>query len=145
MTSVLQRPLPRARILVVEDLPSQQANLRRMLERLGYGVVTVNDGKHALDMIKTSRFDLVCMDVVLPRESGYQICEMIRDELGVEDVAIVLMNDRASPLDRAQAYEVGAQGYLLKPFSLADLREEVERVLAGPRSSGRLRASERPQ
>ncbi len=142
MTSALPHAVPRARILVVEDLPSQRETLCRMLERFGFGVAAVHDGALALAMLRKSRVDLVCMDVGLPRESGYQICEIIRNDPAMSDVAVLLMDDRASPLDRARAYEAGALGYLVKPFTVEELEEEVDSVLYGPRSSGRVPANE---
>jgi DNA-binding response OmpR family regulator len=121
-------------ILVVEDDPSLQQTVRKYLERLGFTVQTALDGESVVEILNERVPDLICLDLILPRRSGFEVCELVRRDLRL-DVPILVMNGRRSALDRAQAYEAGADGYLLKPFLLEDLAREVERLLDGPRSS----------
>ncbi len=123
--------LPQKRILVVEDEPSLQKAVRNHLTRRGFGVETAHDSESAIKLLTESVPDLVCLDLHLPRESGYEVCEMIRNDLKLKDVPIVLMGNGRSPEARAHAEEAGANTYLTKPFTLTELDEQVDTLLAG--------------
>jgi DNA-binding response OmpR family regulator len=120
--------------LVVEDDPQLLQTIRKHLELLEFDVTSVSDGESIAKILAVSVPDLICLDLILPRRSGFEVCELIRRDLKLRDVLILVMNDRHSALDRAQAYEAGADGYLLKPFDFAELSQEVSRLLEGPRS-----------
>jgi two-component system chemotaxis response regulator CheY len=117
------------RILVVEDEPSLQNAVREHLVRRGFDVEAANDSHAAIALLKKSVPDLVCLDLHLPRESGYEVCETIRNELNLKDVRIVLMGAGRSPEERAYAEEAGADSYLTKPFTLNQLDEQVDSLL----------------
>ena len=122
---------PKTRILVVEDEPSLQKTVRQHLARRGFDVEAANDSQAAIELLKRSVPDIVCLDLHLPRESGYEVCETIRNELKL-DVRIVLMGAGSSPEERAYAEEAGADRYLTKPFTMNQLDEEVDYLLDLP-------------
>ena len=124
------------RILVVEDDPSLKETLRKHLVRRGYDVEVCGDSETALRLIATHKPDLVCLDLNLPRESGYEVCEMLRKRLETRELPIVMMSDRTSPEDRAHAEEAGANAYLTKPVTLAELTRQVSTLLDGARVAG---------
>ena len=113
---------------MVEDEPSLQKTVRQHLARRGFVVDAANDSKAALELLKKSVPDVVCLDLHLPRESGYEVCETIRNELKL-DVRIVLMGAGSSPEERAYAEEAGADRYLTKPFTMNQLDELVDALL----------------
>ena len=83
---------------------------------------------------------IVCIDLRLPRDSGYEVCEFIRRTPKLSDVPILVMSEHASVADRAHAEEAGADGFLPKPFSLKQFNEQVRALMAGdPLSMRRLR------
>lgn len=118
-------------VLVVEDSPMFRRMLSDMLRSLGYARVLESfSGQAALELLARERPDLVCLDLTLPDISGYEVCEHIRATPGLRDVPVLMISARTQTMDRAQAEEAGASGYLMKPFTPEELRQQVERVMA---------------
>ena len=105
--------------------------LSDMLQSLGYTrVLEAFSGNAAKELLAEQTPDLVCLDLTLPDISGYEVCEHIRATPGLQDVPVLMISARAQTMDRAQAEEAGASGYLIKPFTPEELRQQVERVMA---------------
>ncbi|OJT25635.1 two-component system response regulator [Archangium sp. Cb G35] len=118
-------------VLVVEDSPMFRRMLSDMLQSLGYTrVLEAFSGQAALELLAEQRPDLVCLDLTLPDISGYEVCEFIRSTPVLQDVPVLMISARTQTMDRAQAEEAGASGYLIKPFTPEELRQQVERVMA---------------
>ena len=124
------------RVLLVEDEPSFQQTLRKHLQKRGFDVATAHDSESALALLRdggaSEAPDLAILDLHLPRKSGYEVCEMIRGEPALKDLVIVLMGNERSPEARAYAEEAGANGYLTKPFALAELDEQIDALFGEP-------------
>jgi len=131
-----QRPR-RRRVLLVEDEPTIRKHVADHLTTLGFEVTTVNDGDDALLALRRQRPDLLCLDLNLPRMSGYEVCEQIRSDPDLKDLVILMTSERASLEVCAYSYEAGADAYLNKPYTLDELAGEVERLLNGPAPTGR--------
>ncbi len=116
-------------VVFVDGEPTLQRNVVSYLAELGIEVVAIGNGDAALDAVKERRPDVVCIDVNLPRGSGYEVCEQIRSDPDVGSVAVLMTCDRASPESRAFSYEAGANVYLAKPYSVERLAKEVLRLL----------------
>lgn len=121
---------PNRTVLVVEDDPALRRLVQGYLSLMGFQVVQAADGKSAMALLKEHRLDLVCLDLMLPESSGYEVCEFIRQTPGLKDLPILMMSARTLPEDRAQAEEVGATGYLIKPFTRAEFTQQVTEVLS---------------
>ncbi|HEX5750931.1 MAG TPA: response regulator [Archangium sp.] len=118
-------------VLVVEDSPMFRRMLSDMLQSLGYTrVLEAFSGQAAKELLAEQTPDLVCLDLTLPDISGYEVCEHIRATPGLQDVPVLMISARTQTMDRAQAEEAGASGYLIKPFTPEELRQQVERVMA---------------
>jgi CheY-like chemotaxis protein len=118
-------------VLVVEDSPMFRRMLSDMLQSLGYTrVLEAFSGNAAKELLAEQTPDLVCLDLTLPDISGYEVCEHIRATPALQDVPVLMISARAQTMDRAQAEEAGASGYLIKPFTPDELRQQVERVMA---------------
>jgi two-component system chemotaxis response regulator CheY len=124
---------PKRRALLVEDDPELRKLARRYLEKLEFDVEEVANGRHAIARLNEARPDLVCLDLMLPEQSGYEICEFIRHTPGLKDVPVLVVSARAMPEDRAHAEEVGADAYLIKPFSMKEFSDTVTRLASGVR------------
>jgi two-component system, OmpR family, phosphate regulon response regulator PhoB len=125
---------PRAmvpRVLVVEDEDNIAVALEFLITREGYAHDRVASGAEAMPRIRDTRPDLVLLDVMLPEVSGYEICEGIRTDPSLSQVKVLMMTARGSALERRKGIELGADGFISKPFELQDLRAEVRRLLAG--------------
>ncbi len=117
--------------LLVEDAPLFRRILGDYLRRLGFtDIREAPSGHAALAALEQYRPDLVCLDLVLPDVSGYDLCEFIRGTERLADVPVLMVSARHSPADRAHAEEAGATGFLPKPFSQEDFELHVQQVLA---------------
>ncbi|MFD1911428.1 response regulator transcription factor [Halodurantibacterium flavum] len=119
----------RKRVLVVEDEDNIAVALDYLISREGYDRDRVASGAEALDRIRATRPDLVLLDVMLPEVSGYEICQAVRMDPGLGDVKILMMTARGSAMERRKGLALGADGFISKPFELAELRAEVRRML----------------
>jgi two-component system, OmpR family, response regulator RegX3 len=116
-----------ARVLVVEDEAALADTVRYNLEREGYGVSVVADGRRALERFRAESPSLVILDLMLPEMSGLDVCRTIRAE---SDVPIIIVTAKDSEADKVTGLELGADDYVTKPFSM---RELVSRVRANLR------------
>lgn len=113
-------------ILVVEDEEHLRNLLRMSLERIGHDVVAAPDGVEAIKILRTRIVNLVLLDIMMPRVDGFQVCQEIRK---LSDVPIVMLTAINRPDDIARALEIGADDYITKPFSFAEIEARIEAVL----------------
>lgn len=123
-------PLPH-RVLVVEDDDNIASALAWVLGREGIQHDRLADGAQALARIRAGHPDLVLLDIMLPGSSGYAICADIRRDPALAGVRILMMTARGSAVERRRGLEMGADGFVSKPFDLGDLRRELRRLLHG--------------
>jgi two-component system chemotaxis response regulator CheY len=127
-------------VMAVVAEPALKQLVQRQLKSLDFDVVVATDAEAAIHELETRKPHLVCIDLLLPRDSGYEVCEFIRSTPRLFDVPILVMSERASAADRAYAEEAGADCFLPKPFSLNQFNEQVRALMAGdPLSMRRLR------
>lgn len=117
-------------VLVVEDEDNIALALDYLLSREGYVHDRVANGAEAVGRIRDTRPDLVLLDVMLPGVSGYEICTVIRRDPALARTKILMMTARGSAAERRRGLELGADGFISKPFELQALRSEVRRLLA---------------
>jgi DNA-binding response OmpR family regulator len=113
-------------ILLVDDEDSIQTLLTYPLERDGYRVVQARDGEEALRRFGEEAFDLVVLDVMLPRVDGLEVCRRLRAE---STVPIIMLTARDDELDKVLGLELGADDYITKPFSIREFRSRVRALL----------------
>src|ERR1017187_2063074 len=99
---------PKRVVLVVEDHPAQREAIERILRSKDFHVETTADYHGAVKFLATRIPNLVCLDLTLPRESGFELCEHMQNDIRLRFVPIVVMSDHGSPEDMAQAEQVGA-------------------------------------
>ena len=126
LKSVLSLESHQEKILVVDD----EASIRRILEArlcmIGYDVVTAADGEEALDTFRKADPDLVVLDVMMPKLDGYGVCRELRKE---SDVPIIMLTALGDVADRIAGLELGADDYVVKPFSPKELEARIRSVL----------------
>jgi DNA-binding response OmpR family regulator len=130
------------RILLVDDEQPIQTLLSFPLQRDGYEVVHAADGREALARFSEQLFDLVVLDVMLPRMDGLEVCRRLRAK--GETVPIIMLTAKSEEIDKVLGLELGADDYITKPFSMREFRSRVKAAL---RRSGMARADaddERP-
>ena len=114
------------RVLVVDDERDILEPLTYALERGGFEVKAVEEGDTALDIARSETFDVVILDVMLPGLSGIDVCRTLRNE---SDVPILMLTARDAEVDRVLGLELGADDYVTKPFSTAELVSRVRAIL----------------
>jgi len=114
------------RILLVEDEKTIRDAVAAYLERAGYWVTPAADGQEAVDAFSLHQFDLVILDLMLPKLPGEKVCRIIRD---TSDVPIIMLTAKGEVEDRIVGLELGADDYLIKPFSPRELVARVRALL----------------
>ena len=125
------------RILLVDDERAIQTLLSYPLEKDGYDVVCASDGREALARFGEGEYDLVVLDVMMPRLDGLEVCRRMRAD---SQVPIIMLTARAEEVDKVVGLELGADDYITKPFSLREFRSRVKAALR--RSSWSARTQE---
>jgi two-component system alkaline phosphatase synthesis response regulator PhoP len=123
------------RILLVEDEPSLALALSDLLTVEGYTVEIAGDGEAALRKVSEAGFDLIVLDIMLPRKSGFEVCRELREKQN--DVAILMLTARGQVADRITGLKLGADDYMAKPFDPAELLARVEALLRRVEKTGR--------
>jgi DNA-binding response OmpR family regulator len=114
------------RILLVDDELSVQKLLAYPLRKEGYDVIPALDGREALERLRDNNFDLVVLDVMLPRMDGFDVCRAIRSR---STVPIIMLTAKTEETDKVLGLELGADDYITKPFSVREFRSRVKAVL----------------
>jgi DNA-binding response OmpR family regulator len=122
-----------ARILLVDDEQSIQTLLSYPLRKEGYHVTSALDGSEALQRFDEGRFDLVVLDLMLPRRDGVEVCRELRAR---SQVPIIMLTAKGSESDKVAGLEVGADDYITKPFSMREFRSRVKAALRRSRMAG---------
>ena len=125
-----------SRILLVEDEPGLVLTVSDLLSTEGHEVDTAADGDAALAKVSAGNFDLVILDVMLPKRTGFDVCRELRQK-GV-DTAILMLTAKTQVVDRVVGLKLGADDYLTKPFDPAELLARVEALLRRVRKDNRI-------
>ena len=118
-----------ARILIVDDSPTQLIGIQRIVEKLGHQTLTAEDGAAGVAMAKAELPDLILMDVVMPNLNGFQATRQLSRESTTRDIPVVLVTTKDQDTDRMWGMRQGARAYLTKPFAEADLTDVIGRLL----------------
>ncbi|HEX8689904.1 MAG TPA: response regulator transcription factor [Solirubrobacterales bacterium] len=127
---MVDRPM---RILLVDDEQSVQTLLSYPLRKDGYHVTSALDGSEALRRFEEGRFDLVILDLMLPKLDGVEVCRQLRRH---SQVPIIMLTAKGSETDKVAGLEVGADDYITKPFSMREFRSRVKAALRRSRMVG---------
>ena len=120
------------KILIVDDEPHLRMLIHQTLEELeddGVELLVASDGEEALQTIRDEEPNLVFLDVMMPKKNGFDVCQAVKRELGMEQVHIVLLTAKGQEFDRQRGQDVGANLYMTKPFDPDALIEKARAVL----------------
>jgi DNA-binding response OmpR family regulator len=115
------------KILVVDDEQNMRTGLKDNLEFEGYEVETANDGEQGLKKILENNFNLIILDVMMPKKSGFDVCKDLR-KAGIT-TPVILLTAKGEEIDKVVGLEIGADDYVTKPFSLRELLARVKAIL----------------
>ncbi len=119
-----------ARILIVDDSPSQLLGIQRIVEKLGHESLTAEDGAAGVEVAKRELPDMVLMDVVMPNLNGFQATRTLSREASTKHIPVILVTTKDQDTDRMWGLRQGAKAYLTKPFSEDELAEVIERIFS---------------
>lgn len=120
------RAARRSKILLADDEESIQKLLTYPLKKEGYEVVSALDGQEALERFSEGRYDLLILDVMMPKLDGVEVCRRVRSR---SEVPIIMLTAKGDEADKVEGLEVGADDYITKPFSLAEFKSRVKAAL----------------
>jgi DNA-binding response OmpR family regulator len=124
-------------ILIVDDEPNVVIPLQFLMEQHGYKVMTAERGEDALDLVYQYKPDLVLLDIMLPGIDGYEVCEIIRLNPNFRNVKIIFLTAKGREEEIAKGMALGAEAYITKPFSNAELVAKVKEILVKTREEAR--------
>jgi DNA-binding response OmpR family regulator len=120
------------RVVIADDEPNLVLPLEYMLKREGFEVTVSRDGQEALEAIARVRPHLVLLDVMMPRKSGFDVCQVLRSDEANRDIRILLLTAKGRDDDVAKGLALGADAYMVKPFSPKELLLKVRELLERP-------------
>ncbi|MGY0560133.1 MULTISPECIES: response regulator [unclassified Luteimonas] len=120
-----------ARILLIEDSPTDTAVLTQLLERNGHQVLASSSAEDGIVLCKREQPDLVIMDIVLPGMNGFQATRALSRDTETDHIPVVIVSTKGMETDRAWGMRQGARGYLVKPPAEAELVETINGLLGG--------------
>ena len=119
-------------ILIADDEPNIVISLEFLMKREGYRVVIAVDGEEALDKIRSESPDLVLLDVMMPKKSGFEVCQEVKADPALAAIRILMLTAKGRDTEMAKGLALGANAYVTKPFSTKDLVDKVRELLGAP-------------
>lgn len=117
------------KILVADDEPNILISLEYLMKREGYEVFLARDGHEALEMLRRERPHLVLLDVMMPKKTGFEVCQELRSDESLRDTKVLMLTAKGRDTDVAKGMALGASAYMTKPFSTRELVEKVRELL----------------
>ncbi len=117
------------KILVADDEPNIVISLEYLLKREGYTVLIARDGQEAINTITAERPDLVLLDVMMPKKTGFEVCQEVRANEDLQGTKILMLTAKGRDTDVTKGTALGADAYMTKPFSTRDLVQKVAEIL----------------
>lgn len=121
-----------AKILIVDDEPHIRALLEQVLEDFedeGVEILLATNGREGCEQIQEELPDLVFLDVMMPEMTGFEVCQRVKKELGLDQIYIVMLTAKGQEFDRQRGLDVGADSYMTKPFDPDAIVEKASEVL----------------
>ena len=115
-----------SRVLVVDDEKLIVKGIRFSLEQDNYQVDCAYDGEEALELAKTNTYDIVLLDVMLPKLNGFEVCQQIRE---FSNVPIIMLTAKGDDMDKILGLEYGADDYITKPFNILEVKARIKAIM----------------
>ena len=117
------------RVLIADDEPNIVTSLEFLMAKSGYDVKVARNGEEALALVESFMPDLVLLDVMMPRRSGYEVCQTMREREPLRHIKIVMLSAKGREAEVSKGISLGADGYVTKPFSNRELIAKVAELL----------------
>jgi two-component system alkaline phosphatase synthesis response regulator PhoP len=121
-------------LIIADDEPTIRLLVTSILGK-SYNMITAANGQEVLDIVSRNRPDLVLMDIMMPTMDGYSACASLKKDPETADIPVVMLTGVGHELNKVLAEQMGAEGYITKPFSAEDLKEMVKKHLSAAEAS----------
>jgi CheY-like chemotaxis protein len=121
-----------SKILIVDDEPMIRLLLREILEELediGVELIAADNGEDAIETIKNEKPELIFLDVMMPKMNGFEVCNIVKNELGLKHIRIIMLTAKGQKFDKQKAKESGVDFYITKPFNPDDIFAKAVEIL----------------
>ena len=119
------------KILIADDEQNIVISLEFLMKREGFEVLVANDGEEAIRRIRADQPDLVLLDVMMPKKSGFEVCQEVKSDPALGAVRILMLTAKGRDTDISKGLALGANAYMTKPFSTRELVQKVAEMLGG--------------
>ena len=123
---------PAASVLIADDDPNIVLSLEFLMRRAGYRVRVARDGEAVLAAVAEEPPDLLLLDVMMPKRSGYDVCQTLRADPALNRVRIVMLTAKGRDVERTKGLALGADDYITKPFSTREVVARIREILDRP-------------
>lgn len=113
-------------LLIVDDEPLMVKGLKYTLEKEGYEISVAADGEEALKLFEEEMFDMILLDVMLPKMDGFEVCQRIREK---SDIPIIMLTAKGDDMNKILGLEYGADDYMTKPFNILEVKARIKTIL----------------
>ncbi len=120
------------KILIIDDEPTMRELLIETLETLedkGVGILIAEDGEEGIEIVRTDKPDLIILDVMMPGMNGFEVCNIVKNELGMKDVCVLMLTANVWGFNEQEYKDVGADIFMTKPFDPDEITKEVAKLL----------------
>jgi DNA-binding response OmpR family regulator len=117
------------RVLIVDDEENIVISIEFLMRQAGYDIEIARDGEEAMAKIKSFQPDLILLDVMMPKTNGFEVCRRIREQSRLNDLKIVMLTAKGREAEVTKGLALGADSYIIKPFSTRELMSEVKKHL----------------
>ena len=116
-------------VLIADDEPNILLSLEYLMKREGFNVIVAHDGEEALQLLQQQRPPLVLLDVMMPKMNGLEVCQAIRADPNLQHMLVLMLTAKGRDTDIAKGLALGANAYVVKPFSTRELVQKVKQLL----------------
>ena len=120
------------KILIADDDPLMRRMLKETLEKLedkGVELLAVDNGEEAIEIVRTEKPDLIILDVMMPGMNGFEVCDIVKNELGMKDVYVLILTVNAQGFNKQKYKDVGADNFMTKPFNPDEIIKKAAEIL----------------
>ena len=118
------------KILIADDEPNIVISLEFLMKKEGFEVAVAGDGEETMEKVRTFNPDLLLLDIMMPKKSGYEVCEALRSDPSRGGLLIVMLTAKGRDTEVAKGLAIGADAYVTKPFSTKELIVQIKSLLA---------------
>lgn len=119
-----------AKVLIADDEQNILISLEFLMKREGYQVSVAHDGQEAVDAVAKDKPNLMLLDAMMPKKTGFEVCQEIRSNPAYADIIILMLTAKGRDTDMAKGIALGANAYMVKPFSTKELAQKVRELLS---------------